>query len=570
MAVNFPTKHQTINFFSQIDSSLLSVLEHFRSESLSTVAEWATVEELLVKQGMASGKTGTVFRDTVDKGSLSMTNNPENPAETLPTDERELDDIPIIEGPALCVHDSTQEGEDSLPSLMYVDRRSDSSMSDTGTSLQKRGRDRFLWESGNTDVSPEEGGPTCFPCFSSRWDCGEYNGKKAFVEIDNTVLGRGAIAAVYGGSFVIAEDVNGVEKHLLNIPVAIKGITFDIRIRRYSEMLMRAIQLRIEITHPGVVHTYYIHIVYPKVTEMPDSGKLMLRGFAVLARSVLGSLADELKRNGAVPLSEIKVFLREVLETLQVIHEVHQRVHNDIKPHNILLFDVSNEYGSQFKYQITDFTGVEDAKPWEEVLSDLRKSGEERLEAASVGGTALFMSPESCLGLGMLCSNDVWSLGICVFYIATGTLPWRGLETKYPSMILHGYRTKYTCKSLFGKYYSQGSADSVPHENIPTASSYFPNVSEDAENEGSNSVSTSLRGEGDEPPQYSLVESAVGANRVGQAFSEQYNDFAPILDELMSSCFPHEFQDFVLQCLTENPVDRPTCKQLRTHPFLQE
>ncbi|KPI85001.1 putative protein kinase [Leptomonas seymouri] len=392
-----------------------------------------------------------------------------------------------------------------------------------------------------------------FPCPFGRWECGTFLGKRVFIEANNTYLGRGAMAVVLGGNIVVTEVVKGEERCLARVPVAIKGIVFDARNKAVRDVLELALRFRRDVNHPGIAHVFHAGFYYPSISSLAESEKSLIYSHLTLVRSTVGSVADVLKRTGPFPMPEIQRCMAEMLATLQFIHECRW-VHNDIKSHNILLFDYTSVF-SNYKYQLTDFAGLMAAQTVEEVMRDVRDGLHEQLTKTPVGGTAAFMSPESCLGLGMLTSNDIWSLGITAYHMATEALPWKPLERQFPSMILNGYRCKFSLDTIFGKHPGEWKRNTVASPAFASVNAFHAASEIEKEHSGGNRLGGSS----------GASSGSMGSN----ICREKYADFGPILEEFDQSTLSMDFQDFVRQCLIENPLARPTAKQLREHPFVK-
>jgi len=125
-------------------------------------------------------------------------------------------------------------------------------------------------------------------------------------------------------------------------------------------------------------------------------------------------LSAALKANPAVPIGEAIRIAREMAAGLAAAHELGL-VHRDIKPANVWL------EGRTRRVEILDFglaRGESDAGGDEPVT-----------QAGAVIGTPAYMSPEQGRGLAVDARTDLWSLGIVLYQMTTGELPFRGPTT---------------------------------------------------------------------------------------------------------------------------------------------
>src|SRR4051794_34775663 len=118
------------------------------------------------------------------------------------------------------------------------------------------------------------------------------------------------------------------------------------------------------------------------------------------------TLKDVIRREGPLEVPQAIAYAIEIARALGAAHE-RQIVHRDVKPHNVLL---SGEGGAK----ITDF-GI------------ARTLTEEGLTMAGrVLGTTDYVSPEQALGQQVTPQSDLYSLGIVLYEMLTGDVPFHG------------------------------------------------------------------------------------------------------------------------------------------------
>jgi serine/threonine-protein kinase len=118
------------------------------------------------------------------------------------------------------------------------------------------------------------------------------------------------------------------------------------------------------------------------------------------------TLKDRIRRNAGLSVSESIAYAIEIARALGAAHE-RQIVHRDVKPQNVLI----DEEGAA---KVTDF-GIARTLHQEGLTADGR-----------VLGTTDYVSPEQALGHPVSGQSDLYSLGIVLFEMLTGDVPFKG------------------------------------------------------------------------------------------------------------------------------------------------
>lgn len=129
------------------------------------------------------------------------------------------------------------------------------------------------------------------------------------------------------------------------------------------------------------------------------------------------TLQDLLRREGRLPPARVQAIFAQVAGALQAAHEAGI-VHRDLKPGNVM---VSPGRGGADAVKVVDFDiakGSSDGEP-----GDVTRMG-------FVIGTPEYMSPEQLLGMPLDGRSDVYSLGIMLFRMLAGALPFRAADTQ--------------------------------------------------------------------------------------------------------------------------------------------
>jgi serine/threonine protein kinase len=150
---------------------------------------------------------------------------------------------------------------------------------------------------------------------------------------------------------------------------------------------------------------------HPNVVTIHDFGRTADGQLYLVMELVEGRNLREWMR-GHKPLDE--EFIAEILEQISsALDEAHRHgiVHRDLKPENIVL----SEAGDGWRVKVLDF-GI---AHWR----DLAAGAETLTQSGAVLGTPRYMSPEQCLGQRIDGRSDVYTLGVMLFEMLTGTPP---------------------------------------------------------------------------------------------------------------------------------------------------
>ncbi len=129
------------------------------------------------------------------------------------------------------------------------------------------------------------------------------------------------------------------------------------------------------------------------------------------------SLAQVIRAEGSLSLGRMVGIAAQVCRALQAAHQVGI-VHRDLKPENIIL--VTREDQVDF-VKVLDFGISKTTEP--------QPSGARLTQVGMIVGTPEYMSPEQASGKHVDARADVYSLGVVIFEMLTGRLPFHGENT---------------------------------------------------------------------------------------------------------------------------------------------
>ncbi len=195
-------------------------------------------------------------------------------------------------------------------------------------------------------------------------------------------LGTGGMADVW-----LAEDQE------LGRRVAVK-ILHD----RYANDEQFVERFRREATHAaGLSH--------PNIVSIYDRGVDDGSYFIVMEYIEGRTLKELIVTRGSCPVPVAISYTRQILAALRYAHK-NGIIHRDIKPHNVLV-------DREGRIKVADF-GI------------ARAGTSEMTEAGSIVGTAQYLSPEQARGAPVDESSDLYSTGIVLYELLTGTVPFTG------------------------------------------------------------------------------------------------------------------------------------------------
>jgi serine/threonine protein kinase len=204
------------------------------------------------------------------------------------------------------------------------------------------------------------------------------------------LLGEGGMASVH-----LAHDT------VLDRPVAIKTLHTELgREQAFRERFRREAQAVAKLTHTNIVSVF-------------DTGEDNLDGMTMpyivmeyVEGRPLGSVLDEdVRQFGAMPADKALKITADVLAALEISHEMGL-VHRDIKPGNVMMT-------KRGVVKVMDF-GI--ARAMQSGVTSMTQTG-------MVVGTPQYLSPEQALGRGVDARSDLYSVGIMLFQLVTGRLP---------------------------------------------------------------------------------------------------------------------------------------------------
>lgn len=210
------------------------------------------------------------------------------------------------------------------------------------------------------------------------------------------------IGKILGERYEVIEKIGGggmaevykAKCKLLNRFVAVKILRDQfINDEEVMSKFKREAQSAASLSHPNIVNVY-------------DVGAQGDINYIVMEYIDGKTLKDLIKEKGYIETDEVVRITTDIAEALKAAH-LNGIVHRDIKPHNIMMTKDN-------RVKVTDF-GIARAA----TSSTITNTG-------SILGSAHYISPEQARGGFVDMKSDIYSLGVVMYEMATGQLPYNG------------------------------------------------------------------------------------------------------------------------------------------------
>lgn len=197
-------------------------------------------------------------------------------------------------------------------------------------------------------------------------------------------IGEGGMAIVYKG-----------KDRFLNRYVAIKILRPEfIKDEKFIENFRKESQAAAGLSHPNIVNVY----------DVGEEGNIH---FIVMELIDGKSLSQVIEEEGRLDYKEAISITKQVASALSLAHS-NQIIHRDVKPHNILIT-------SSGTAKLADF-GIAMAVSKESIAEGKEK----------IMGSVHYFSPEQARGAYVDERSDIYSLGIVLYEMLTGKVPFDG------------------------------------------------------------------------------------------------------------------------------------------------
>ncbi len=196
-------------------------------------------------------------------------------------------------------------------------------------------------------------------------------------------IGEGGMANVY-----LAHDT------ILDRDVAIKVLRGDLENNeKFIRRFQREAKSVSDLSHPNIVEVY-------------DVGEEDGQHYIVMEYIDGKTLKQLVQKRGALTVTEVIDIMSQLTDGLSQAHDAYI-IHRDIKPQNIMILDNG-------MVKITDF-GIA-----------MSMNATQLTQTNSVMGSVHYLPPEQASGQGATMKSDIYSAGILMYELLTGSVPFKG------------------------------------------------------------------------------------------------------------------------------------------------
>jgi eukaryotic-like serine/threonine-protein kinase len=199
-------------------------------------------------------------------------------------------------------------------------------------------------------------------------------------------LGRGAMGVVYKATDSVLERTVAVK----TVNMALERDGAD----RYEARFYQEARAAGGLNHPNIVTVY----------DVGKSGEVVFMAMEYIEGPELRTLIVE---GRPMPVSRALAIAAQVADGLAYAHQ-HGVVHRDVKPANIMV-------PTDGPVKITDFG-----------IARMRSAASELTQTGVMLGSPKYMSPEQVIGKRADHRSDLFSLGVILYEMLTGTTPFNG------------------------------------------------------------------------------------------------------------------------------------------------
>jgi len=198
-------------------------------------------------------------------------------------------------------------------------------------------------------------------------------------------IGTGGFGTVYYAHDKILDE---------NVALKILNPEFNID-SEVKERFLREIKLARKITHPNIVRIYDIN-------EIQGTSIISMEFFESI------NLKELIQKEGTIKFEKAIEIIKQICLALDAAHELNI-IHRDIKPHNILL-------NKDNVIKIVDFG----------IARNIYRAPEDGVtKTGTLIGTPDYMSPEQANGQEFDHRSDIYSLGIVIYEMLSGSVPFK-------------------------------------------------------------------------------------------------------------------------------------------------